>query len=86
MQFVFGFVAGAFLTGVVIWKMMPKLMIFTRKSAFDYDKTLELLQNEAKKAGWNVPHVYDMKKSFEKAGAANVERMHVISLGNGKHA
>jgi len=86
MQFVSGLVVGAVVMALAVWKIMPRLMIFTKKSAFDYDKTLEILQNEAKKAGWNVPHVYDMKKSFEKAGASDVERMHVISLGNGKHA
>jgi len=86
MQFLFGFAVGVILMGILVWKIMPKLMIFTKKSTLDYDSTLEKLQEEAKKAGWNVPHVYDMKKSFEKAGATDVERMHVISLGNGKHA
>jgi uncharacterized protein (DUF302 family) len=86
MQFILGLLVGVVLMGVAIWKIMPKLMIFTQKSKYDYDKTLELLQEEAKKAKWNVPHVYDMKKSFEKSGATDVERMHVISLGNSKHA
>ncbi len=86
MQFIFGLIVGMIIMGVIVWKVMPKLMIFTKKSKFDYDSTLEKLQEESKKAGWSVPHVYDMKKSFEKAGATDVERMHVISLGNGKHA
>jgi len=86
MQFLFGLIIGMVLMGIIVWKVMPKLMIFTKKSKLDYDTTLEKLQEEAKKVGWNVPHVYDMKKSFEKAGATDVERMHVISLGQGKHA
>jgi len=86
MQFLFGLIVGVIITGIAVWKIMPKLMIFTQKSRYDYDTTLGLLQEEAKKAKWNVPHVYDMKKSFEKAGGTDVERMHVISLGNGKHA
>jgi len=86
MQFVWGLIIGMVLSGVLLWKLIPKLMIFTKKSTLGYDETLEALQAAAKKAHWNVPHVYDMKKSFEKAGATDVERMHVISLGNGKHA
>jgi len=86
MQFIFGLIIGIVATGIAVWILMPKLMIFTQKSSMDYDSTLAALQEEAKKVGWNVPHVYDMKKSFEKTGATDVERMHVISLGNGKHA
>ncbi len=86
MQFIFGLIVGIVITGIVVWKIMPKLMIFTKKSTLGYDETLEALQQAAKQAKWSVPHIYDMKKSFEKAGATDVERMHVISLGNGKHA
>jgi len=86
MSFLFGLILGIILTFLILWRIMPKLMITTQKSKLDYESTLEELQQAAKKAGWNVPHVYDMKKSFEKAGATDVERMHVISMGNGKHA
>ena len=86
MSFLFGLILGATLTVLILWRIMPKLMITTKRSKLDYGNTLEALQQAAKKAGWNVPHLYDMKKSFEKAGAENVERMHVISMGQGKHA
>jgi len=86
MQFLFGVIVGVVVTGIALWMLMPKLMIFTQKSNLDYDSTLTALQEEAKKVGWNAPHVYDMKKSFEKGGATDVARMHVISLGNSKHA
>ena len=86
MQFLLGFLLGALLCAIAVWKIMPRLLLFTKKSALGYDQTLEVLQSKSKEAKWNVPHVYDMKKSFEKGGAENVERMHVISLGNAKHA
>ena len=86
MQFLLGVIVGVVVAGIAVWLIIPKLMLFTTKSRLNYDDTLAALQEESKKMGWNVPHVYDMKKSFEKAGATNVERMNVISLGNGKHA
>jgi uncharacterized protein (DUF302 family) len=86
MQFLLGVIVGVVVAGIAVWLIIPKLMLFTTKSRLNYDDTLAALQEESKKRGWNVPHVYDMKKSFEKTGATDVERMHVISLGNGKHA
>ena len=86
MQFALGLLVGVILTIVAVVKMMPKMMIMSRKSSLDFDSTVEKLQEEAKKAGWNVPHIYNMKQSFEKAGAKDVERMMVISLGHAKHA
>jgi len=86
MQFAVGFLIGIIVCIVLVIKMMPKMMIMTKKSSLGFDETVEKLQEEAKKAGWNVPHIYNMKNSFEKAGAKDVERMMVISLGHAKHA
>ncbi|WP_331775752.1 DUF302 domain-containing protein [Sulfurospirillum sp. 1612] len=86
MQFLFGLVLGFVLCAVVVWKFMPKLMMINKRSKLNFEETVEAIQKLAKEAGWNVPHVYNMKQSFEKAGNKNVEKMHVISLGQSKHA
>ena len=86
MQFILGFIVGVIFLGLLIWKIMPKMMIMTRKSSLNFEDTVEFVQKEAKSIGWNVPKVYNMKESFEKAGAKDVEKMQVVSLGHAKHA
>lgn len=86
MQFLFGFIVGMIVLAVIVWKIMPKLMLIDRESSLSFEETVEKMQEGAKKIGWNVPHVYNMKQSFEKAGNENVEKMQVISLGHAKHA
>lgn len=86
MQFLLGFILGAVVVGLIIWKMMPKLMCITKESTLDFESTVQRAQDEAIALGWKVPHVYNMKQSFEKAGNKNVQKMMVVSLGNAKHA
>jgi len=85
-QFLFGFLAGAIVVGIAVWKIMPSMMSTTKESTLDFEETVEAVQNEAKALGWNVPHVYNMQQSFTKAGNENVEQMRVVSLGHAKHA
>ncbi|MFK5882339.1 MAG: DUF302 domain-containing protein [Sulfurospirillum sp.] len=86
MQFLIGFLVGAVVVGVAIWKIMPGMMSMTKKSNMNFEDTVEAVQNEAKALGWNAPHVYNMQQSFTKAGYDNVEKMKVISLGHAKFA
>ncbi|WP_458700607.1 DUF302 domain-containing protein [Sulfurospirillum sp. 1307] len=86
MQFLFGFLVGMIVLAIIVWKSMPKLMIINRESSLSFEDTVEQMQKGAKEIGWNVPHVYNMKQSFEKAGNKDVEKMQVISLGHAKHA
>ena len=86
MQFLLGFIIGAIVLGLVIWKMMPKLMCITKESRLDFESTVQRAQDEAIALGWKVSHVYNMKQSFEKAGNKNVQKMMVVSLGNAKQA
>ncbi len=86
MQFILGFLIGAVVVGIAIWKIIPGMMSITKKSKLSFDDTVEAVQNEAKALGWNVPHVYNMTQSFTKAGYENVEKMRVVSLGHAKFA
>lgn len=86
MQFLLGFLVGVIVAGVVIWKVMPKMMCITKESNLNFEDTVEAVQNEAKALGWNAPHVYNMQQSFTKAGYDNVEKMRVVSLGHAKYA
>jgi len=65
---------------------MPKMMLIDIESSLNFEETVEAIQSGAKKIGWNVPHLYNMKQSFEKAGHQNVEKMQVVSLGHAKYA
>ncbi len=86
MQFLVGFLVGAVVVGIAVWKVMPGMMSITKKSNLNFEDTVEAVQKEAKALGWNVPHVYNMQQSFTKAGYENVEKMKVVSLGHAKFA
>ena len=74
-----GLLLGVLLAVVVVWKIMPSLMIVTHRSKLSFDKTVETFIQHAQGARWQVPKVYDLQNSLEKAGH-RVAPVKVISL------
>ncbi len=51
--FVLGIIAGIIATGIIVLIAMPKMMIITKQSKFDYETTIAKLEQSVKDAGWS---------------------------------
>lgn len=81
-----GFLVGVLLTGVLVWKLMPRMMIETHCSRHAFDETVAGLQESLAKAGWTSPGMLDLKASIEKHGESCPSRVKVVQLCNPRYA
>lgn len=77
---VIGAVAGFVLCVVVMVSVMPSMMITTEECRYDFDTTVEKLQESIKANGWQVSRVMDMNKSIAKHGHKLEPRVTLIKL------
>jgi len=80
MTFALGLVLGVVATAGAVYLLMPRLMLRTRRSRLPVEETVARICEEARKEGWSVPKVYDMKESLEKGGHPIGEDIRIISL------
>ncbi len=74
-----GFVVGILLTGVVVWKMAPGMMIIESHSKLGFDDTVQAVQDNAAAQDWIVPNVMRLDRSVAKHGF-DVRPVAVIEL------
>ena len=58
------------------------VMIAEHESPYDFDKTLTLVQENAKETGWTIPKVHDFQKSLVKHGQPDPGKLVVVKLCN----
>jgi len=80
-----GLVLGIVVTGIVVWKLMPSLMLVTHESKLLFDETVETFIEYAEAAGWQLPKVYELQNSLAKA-VYKISSLKVISICNPKYA
>jgi uncharacterized protein (DUF302 family) len=76
-----GGIAGAL---VVIFLVSPPLML-ENESRYDFETTLNTVEQSAVNAGWSVPIVHDLQASLAKAGK-EVNQVKVFALCNPDYA
>ncbi|MFE8035155.1 DUF302 domain-containing protein [Thiohalocapsa marina] len=59
---------------------MGSLMIQERRSPYDFDRTVALVQENARAQGWLVPKVHNFQQSLVKHGQPDPGRLTVIKL------
>jgi len=71
-KFVTGFFSGLFISimliGVSLYQAMPNLMINENISQYNLEETSQLIQKNAKDAGWKIPKAYEFHKMLAKDG------------------
>ena len=83
--FLAGLVVGVLLTGVILWKLAPRLMLVVHQSRLPFDQTVERFIANAQKAGWQVPKVYELQHSLAKAGFS-IPPLKVVSICHPRYA
>jgi uncharacterized protein (DUF302 family) len=83
--------AGALLLGAVLtmggMKVgAPHMMMHESESPYDFNKTVEVISENAKQQGWKVPKVYDFQETIRKDGGMDVGPMKVVELCHPKLA
>lgn len=81
-----GLVIGAAIAGFVFWKAMPSMMFEIEESKLPFDETVAEIEQAAIEAGWQVPKIYDIKSSLNKAGYAKFGNLKILSMCQPHHA
>ncbi|TYO99357.1 uncharacterized protein (DUF302 family) [Geothermobacter ehrlichii] len=85
-SFFLGLIAGVVITGVLVWKLMPKLMLTVHKSRLGFEETVAAIEQAAKAHGWNVPKIYDLQNTIRTAGHEDMTPVKIISMCQPDHA
>jgi uncharacterized protein (DUF302 family) len=81
-----GFVVGLAATGAAVWLLMPKLMITIHQSKLPLDETVAGLEKAALDRKWKVPKIYDIQKTLQDAGFADMTALKILSICQPTHA
>ncbi len=85
-SFILGFLGGILVTAFLIIALMPKLMIVTKESRFNFDDTVEAIEKAIPAHGWTSPGTMDMNKALAKNGVDFLPRVKLIKLCHAVHA
>ena len=80
-----GFVLGVLVTGVVMYKMAPDMMMLEDVSPYNFEETVAKFEESVKAHGWKIPTVHDLQKTMKKHGK-DVRSVKVIELCHPDHA
>lgn len=83
---VIGLVVGGLGTGLVFWNTMPSMMLEVEQSNLPFEETVSFIQQTAIDNQWQVPKIYDLKASLDKAGHSDMRNLKVLSLCQPDHA
>ncbi|NLP47547.1 MAG: DUF302 domain-containing protein [Clostridiales bacterium] len=65
---VIGLLVGVLLTGLVVFKMAPGLMMLEDVSKYGFEETVDKFEKEVTDAGWKISTVHDMQKTLQGFG------------------
>jgi uncharacterized protein (DUF302 family) len=73
-----------FATKIAEANLMPKMMMKTWKSKFDFDETVAALTESAPKNGWHIPDTRDLQKLWKEQGLEEAPKIMVLYFCNAK--
>lgn len=79
-KIVAAFLFGIVLTLVAMKFMAPGMMIHEKVSPYGFEKTVQMITDNAEATNWRVPKVYDFQKTILKEGVGDIGRTKVIEL------
>ena len=81
-----GLIIGVAVTGLAVWKLMPNLMITIHRSQLPVDETVAAVEKAALTRQWKVPKTYDIQKTLQDAGHADMTPLKIVSICQPHHA
>jgi uncharacterized protein (DUF302 family) len=88
----FGFVllwivVGMVLMGLIVWKVMPRMMLIQHKSSKNFDETIVAISEAIiKKNDWEMLGVNDFQKGIRQGGYGEMNRIGSIAICNPRQA
>ena len=80
-------IVGMALMGLIVWKVMPSMMLIQHKSSKDFDDTIAVIGDAAKKKqDWKILVVNDYQKSIREGGYGEMRRIGSIAICNPRSA
>ena len=79
---IIGLIVGIILTGFLIFKLSPGLMLKESKSNYGFDETMERILQAVEEGGWKVPGNHDLQATLLKHGKQDVNNVNVIEICN----
>ncbi len=73
-----------FATKIAEANLMPKMMMKTWKSKFNFDETIRALTESAPKNGWHIPDTRDLQKLWKEQGIEEAPKIKVLYFCNAK--
>lgn len=80
-----GMIVGILITGAVMYKMAPGLMMMEDVSPYNFEETIAKFEGSVKAQGWKIPKVHDLQKTMKKYGK-DVKAVKVFELCHPDHA
>ena len=62
--------------------MVTKMMMKSYTSNLGFDETVEALEHNAVKCGWEIPHVRDLQNTYMEAGLSDMTRVKILYYCN----
>ena len=75
-----GFVIGIVALVIIVVIMMRSKMIVAHQSRFDFQTTIEKVEDAIKRAGWSLVDSKRLNENLEKHSVNFVPRVHLIKL------
>ncbi len=79
-KFFLGLVLGAVVMGATVWVVMPSLMLQVHESKLGFDETVTAIEKSYKENNWKVPKIYDIQKTLQGAGYADMTPVKILSV------
>ncbi len=81
-----GFVVGIAFSAIAGWQIAPDLMLKETESPYNAEKTVELIQANARSKGWVVPSVTPIHKSIQKHTGQALPPIYLVNICKGEYA
>ncbi len=78
-MFLTGLFSGIIIIGLFLAVVLPRMLFTVNESKYDFDKTVEIITEQAQANKWNMPHQYDLQQTMAKHGF-EVSPVRVFSL------
>jgi len=84
---VLGLVLSIFVMGIGFKIAAPTILLKEVKSSYEFDKTVELIQNRINKQdGWHVSNIINQQEEILNNGGADIGRVKIIKFCNAKYS
>ncbi|MBL7966888.1 MAG: DUF302 domain-containing protein [Prolixibacteraceae bacterium] len=78
-MFLAGIFSGLIIIGLFMAVVLPRMLFTVSESKYDFDKTVEMITEQAQASKWNMPHQYDLQQTMAKHNF-EVQPVKVFSL------